>query len=89
MMRLEKDDVNRRENEWPVENQWHQRDTGDGHMNREDKGHGFLKVVKDAPARTNRCYDRGEIIVEDHQGCRFASHIGASFHPWRYRYVPL
>jgi len=45
---------------------------GDGDVHGDDVGDGLADVVEDAAAHPDRLHDRGEIVVEQHEGRGFA-----------------
>ena len=61
-----------------AEQQRQQRQAGDRHVHGEDEAHCLAQVVVDAAAEPDRLDDRAEIVVEQHDGGRFARHVGAA-----------
>ena len=67
------------EKERPIRNEyWEHRQASDGHMHGENEGDCLLDIVEDAPAKTDGCNDRREIIVQEHKGCGLSGDVGSA-----------
>ena len=59
----------------PAQQHRQQRQAGNRHVHRQDVGHGLAQVVKNAPAQAHGAHDGGEVVVQQHDGCRLARHV--------------
>ena len=75
---MEKRDVDREQDERPIEHEGQQRQAGDGDMDGEDVRHGFRQIVEDSPPLPDALDERRKIIVEEDERGGFACHVGSS-----------